>query len=117
MRAGSLKHRVSLQRRAEGVDALGQPLDEWEQVAEVWADIADVSGRELAAANQVPANPRVVDVRIRNRGDLTPYMRAQELCHGRKLLNVTAVLREYAGNAPGLRLECEELDIENADES
>ncbi|HDI3023516.1 TPA: phage head closure protein [Cronobacter turicensis] len=47
MKAGRLRHRVSLQKPATGRLPSGQPAAGWTEVASVRADVADVSGREL----------------------------------------------------------------------
>lgn len=59
MRAGQLRQLVILQRRATGTDALGQPLDTWEDVGPLYADIAGKTGFsaiEAAAQTGVPAS-------------------------------------------------------------
>ena len=56
--ASKLRHRISIYRPPEpeiDVDEVGQPLDEWVPVAETWADIIPLQGRELATAQQVNA--------------------------------------------------------------
>ncbi|SEJ31649.1 phage head-tail adaptor, putative, SPP1 family [Azotobacter beijerinckii] len=52
MRVGSLRHRLTFQRRQTGTDDFGQPLAGWEDIATVWASIEPISGRELLAAQQ-----------------------------------------------------------------
>lgn len=46
MKAGRLRHRVTLQKPASGRLPSGQPATGWVDVASVRAEIADVSGRE-----------------------------------------------------------------------
>lgn len=43
---GRMRHRVMLQQRSGALDAFGQPVNSWLDVAEIWADIRPVSGRE-----------------------------------------------------------------------
>lgn len=50
MRAGRLRHRVTIQRKGEGKDELGQPVEGWEDVATVWAEVTGLSGREYIAS-------------------------------------------------------------------
>ncbi|KAA0017110.1 phage head closure protein [Salinicola corii] len=50
MRAGRLRHRVTIQRQGEGKDELGQPVEGWEDVATVWAEVTGLSGREYIAS-------------------------------------------------------------------
>ncbi|MCK1969199.1 phage head closure protein [Franconibacter sp. IITDAS19] len=47
MRAGRLRHRVTLQKPASGRLPSGQPATGWVDVFSVRAEVADVSGREL----------------------------------------------------------------------
>ncbi|AXF62407.1 head-tail adaptor protein [Leclercia sp. W6] len=46
MKAGRLRHRVTLQKPASGRLPSGQPATGWVDVASVRAEVADVSGRE-----------------------------------------------------------------------
>ena len=40
MRAGELRHRITIRKRGGGKDAFGQPLpNDWVDVASVWANI------------------------------------------------------------------------------
>ena len=52
MRAGSLRHRVTIQRYELVVDEYGGPLrrESWKDVATVWASVEAVSGREFFAS-------------------------------------------------------------------
>lgn len=59
MRAGLLRQLIMVQRRAVGVDEAGQPLDTWEDVGPLYADIAGKTGFsaiEAAAQTGVPAS-------------------------------------------------------------
>ena len=58
MRAGSLRHRVTIQRYELVVDEYGAPLrrESWKDVATVWASVDAVSGREFFAPHQVQAD-------------------------------------------------------------
>ncbi len=47
MKAGRLRHRVTIQRPATGRLPSGQPAIGWEDVTSVRAEITDISGREL----------------------------------------------------------------------
>lgn len=46
MKAGRLRHRVTLQKPASGRLPSGQPATGWVDVASVRAEVTDVSGRE-----------------------------------------------------------------------
>ncbi|POU71687.1 head-tail adaptor protein [Leclercia sp. LSNIH6] len=47
MKAGRLRHRVTLQKPATGRLPSGQPATGWVDVASVRAEVVDVSGREM----------------------------------------------------------------------
>ncbi len=47
MKAGRLRHRITLQKPATGRLPSGQPATGWVDVASVRAEVADVSGREM----------------------------------------------------------------------
>lgn len=53
MRAGKLRHRVSIQRMATQRDAAGQQLQVWTEFASVLADIRPLRGREFLSAQQI----------------------------------------------------------------
>lgn len=74
VRAGLLDRRVSLERRVEVVDDSGQPVIQWFPVAEVWARVEPLGGRENFGAQQFVATG---DLRftIRFRKDITPLHR------------------------------------------
>ncbi len=51
MTAGTLRHRVTIERRSSGVDSVGQPVDTWTKSADVWASISPVTGNEFYIAS------------------------------------------------------------------
>lgn len=53
MRAGRLRHRVTLQRRSSALDEFGDPVSAWDVLAAVWAGVEPISGREYLAGQQV----------------------------------------------------------------
>ena len=54
MRAGMLRHRVTIQRQEIVFGKFGAPLHDkvWENVATVWASLEAMSGREFFASQQ-----------------------------------------------------------------
>lgn len=111
--AGLLRHRVTLQRRAEGVDDLGQPVDEWEDVATFWASITDARGREIMESRQATVNEVTTVVRARYREDVLTEMRIREQCHSRRLLDISSVRQVYSPR-PETLIECTEVHAEAA---
>lgn len=72
--AGDLRERVTIQQRAEALDAIGENTGGWVDLATVWASAEPLSGNEYFAAGQ---QQQTVDVRfrIRYRADVTGAMR------------------------------------------
>lgn len=71
---GRLNQRVALQQPATTVDALGQRVETWATVADVWAQAQPLRGREFFAAGQVQSEASV-RFRMRYRSGVTSAMR------------------------------------------
>ena len=75
MRAGQLRHRVSIQEPEETQNLYGEPEVTWTNVATgIWAGIEPLRGREFFAAKQYNSE---IDAKIvmRYRSDVTAKMR------------------------------------------
>ena len=60
MRAGKLRHRITIQRRTQTPDGFGGPVDTWTDFAvSVPASVETLSGRELVAAQAQHAEATV----------------------------------------------------------
>ncbi len=105
MRAGELRHRVTIQRLVTGQDDYGQPLDAWQDVATVWAKVEDLTGREYFQAQQVPTVQVSSRVTIRWRSDVKPEMR---VLASNRLLDIKAAL-DPDGKRRELQLMCLEV--------
>ena len=46
-----LNHMISIERRAQQQDAAGQVRETWQRVADVWASVRPIGGREFYAAS------------------------------------------------------------------
>ena len=89
MRAGQLRHRVTIERRTEVDDGAGGSVETWATFATVWAAVIPLTGRELFAAQQVAST---VSHRIEMRylaGVLAGTMRAK---HETRVLNIRTVM-------------------------
>lgn len=69
MRAGSLRQRITIQQRTDETDAAGQPVDAWEDVGKLSANIGHDTGK--AAIRQsgsipVPYSQYSFKVRLRD---------------------------------------------------
>jgi SPP1 family predicted phage head-tail adaptor len=75
MRAGKLRHQVSVQSATDTTDGRGSTTQSWSTVTTVWASVEPISGRELLRGDQVAAD---VTHRVRLRAPgltLTPRHR------------------------------------------
>ena len=74
MRAGDLNTRITIQRRTTIRDSLGQPIEMWPAVAELWANVRHESGLSRIAAD---ADKSIVkaSIRIRRRSGIDAGMR------------------------------------------
>ncbi len=88
MRAGELRHRITIQQATETPSTSGAITQTWSTVATVWAAIEALSGREAFAAQQV--NAQVSSrIRIRYRAGITPKMR---IVFGARTFNIESVM-------------------------
>lgn len=104
MRAGELRHRITIQRAVEVSDDLKTPTVTWQDVATVWAAVEPLSGREYLLAQNVNAE-LTVRIRIRYRPGVTPGMRV--LYNGR-VFDIQAVI-DVEERHRELQLMCKEI--------
>lgn len=93
MRAGDLRHRITLQKRDAGVDSLSNPLLTWSNFATVWADIAPMSGREMLAAAAVHVSvSHIVTIRYQSQFSDVRAMAAMRIMYGTRVFNINSSL-------------------------
>ena len=94
MKAGQLRHRVTLQSRVDTVDEIGQPSTSWLTTATVWADVRYLSG---LSAIKSGADISVSKCSIRMR--YKAVSAGQRIVYGDEVFEIDAVLpdgrREY----------------------
>lgn len=88
MRAGRLRHRITIQSATEAQDSHGQAIDTWATYLTAWAEIAPLSGRELFAAQETHSEIST-RIRLRYREGVTAKMR---VLHGSTVYNILAPL-------------------------
>lgn len=89
MRAGQLKHRITIQRPTGAKDQWGTPEPQgWEDVARVWANVLHQSGSESIRAGADVSIVRA-SVRIRWREGLNAGLR---VLHQGQVFDIEAVL-------------------------
>lgn len=91
MQAGRLDQRVQLQRPVRARDGYGAEPAGWEDVAQVWATVVPVSGRERITAPQVMAEDSIrVHLRLLAAPELDETWR---LVHGGRPYRIEGVAR------------------------
>lgn len=113
MNSGRLRHRLSIQRRDPGTDALGQPVDSWGEHVEVWGQIDDLRGRQYIESRETTVNEVTTQIRIRYRTDIVPEMRVIELCHAHREFDVADVQYTQPPR-PEVLLDCLERRVAEA---
>ena len=93
MQAGRLNRRCLLQSPSQSVDAIGQPIPGWTDVALVWASIRHLSGVEAIKADAVTSTVKA-SIRIRYRTGLNAGMR---VVHGAQVYSIEAVMPDVGG--------------------
>ena len=88
LRSGLLTTKITLQEPTTEQDEFGQPGQGWTDVASVWANLTDISGREFFASNAL-LNSAQTKITIRYRTGITPSMR---VIHKNDIYNIEAVL-------------------------
>lgn len=104
MRAGRLRHRVTIQQKTVSQDGYGAEVITWADVATVWASVEPLRGREFLDTRREGAevSTRIV---IRYRAGIVPEMRVTFGDHVYDLLSVVHVEER----ARELQLMCKEL--------
>ncbi|MBD2800752.1 phage head closure protein [Xenorhabdus sp. 42] len=74
MNIGRLRHRITLQHFTQITLPSGQRIQEWRDIATVWAEVKHISGRELLASGAA-LSETTVRVWLRYRADVTPASR------------------------------------------
>lgn len=107
MRAGTLRHRITIQEPSASQDSYGEETPvAWSTLATVWAAFEPLSGDEryIEVADQRLAETRV-RFRIRYRDDVTHKMRVSWRSRTFNILEV----RNVGGRDREVYLICEEL--------
>ena len=87
MRAGRLRHKVSIQSATEARDAHGGVTRSWSESASVWASIEPLSGRELSEARQIAAET-THRIRLRYLSSLAPD---QRIVHDSRTFEIVSI--------------------------
>lgn len=88
MRAGELRHRITLRIATVSQDDCGQPVQTWTDHATVWAAVEPLRGREYFESQQQQAEV-TTRIRIRYRAKVSPVMRVK---WGVRIYKIEAVI-------------------------
>lgn len=106
--AGKMRHRITIQKFDGELDGYGDPLDaddaHWVDVANTWAAIDPVSGREFYAAEQSQSEV-THKVRLRYRPGLTTAMRISQ---GKRRFKIISII-DWEERHESLMMMCKEL--------
>lgn len=88
VKIGRMRHRLALEEAIATPDGGGGAIMNWVEVAEIWAAILPVSGREGVEADglQGRATHRII---VRYRADITPHKRFRA---GARIFDIKAVI-------------------------
>ena len=101
MRAGKLRHRVTIERPGQTQDpATGEMIDGWTPVATVWADKRPSSAREFKQS-QAGQSEITGEFQIRYREGIDATMR---MVHKGKVYNIEGVLEDNESGRQWLTL-------------
>ena len=106
MRAGRLRHRITIQRMVKERDALGGVAESWCDMVIVSAEIRMINAQErfVGGADQQVATV-THRVKIRYRSDVTPLNR---IVHGDRLLDIESAV-DPDGRRRELIMMCREV--------
>jgi SPP1 family predicted phage head-tail adaptor len=101
---GKLRHRITLQKYVSSKDSYGAENKVWSDLANVWASIEPISGKEYFAAQQVNAEVSTKII-IRYRKDVEPKMKIKYMGRYFEILSVIHTKEQKKE----LQLMCKEL--------
>lgn len=96
------RHRITIERQSSFVDSNGDTVRAWDLVAQVWAEIRPLSGRELLLAQQVQSTVNTTIV-TRYRSDVDATCR---ILHNGTIYNIAAIIRDPQSGIEWMTLQC-----------
>lgn len=105
MRAGKLRHRITIQSNVPSRGGMGGVEDSWTDLYSAWADIRPKSGREFWASDGIFADV-THGIEIRYRENITPEHRIK---FGTRIFSISSVLNFDERNEKLIILAKEQL--------
>lgn len=93
MRISKLQQRISIQRRSATLDAYGQEINSWTNIATVWAEVKPISGKEKMRLNSMVVESQLThQVTVRFSEVFLPATQADawRILFGTRVFNITA---------------------------
>ena len=106
MKAGELRHRVTLQSPTETLNSINEVVPTWTDVATVWAAVEPNTGTWVFQAKQANSNVKG-RVRMRYRSDIQSNWRIK---FGSRYLTIESILNPNERNIETVVLYSEGLD-------
>lgn len=98
--AGTLRRRITLQQQSTSVDAYGQPVVTWADVATIWASLEPSFGRELIAAQAVNLDqPTTITIRWQSAFSNPRSVAAMRAVYKGRIFNIHSVQNEDERNS------------------
>ena len=104
MRAGDLKHLVSIQRAVLTQNDYGEVIEDWQELYSCRASIRPISGKEIAINHSI-VNVISHKVHIRYKPDIKP---SDRIVFDGRIFNITSVIN-YEEKNISLGLLCKEI--------
>ena len=94
MRAGKLRHKITIQYYTESQNSYGEMTKTWSDYATVWASIEPIMGREFWESQQINAEV-TAKITIRYLADINPKMRVK---YGSRIFEIISVINPEEKN-------------------
>lgn len=91
MRAGRLRHRLTVQTATISQNAFGEPVQTWTTLATVWGAVEPLRGAERQRAMQVSATEEVKIV-LRHSATIGGIKPDDRILYGSKVYDISAVM-------------------------
>jgi len=117
MRAGRLRHRLSLQQQTETQDSFGAAIIAWTTTKTVWGGVEVLSGSENFTADQVQSQLQIrIVIRYASEwADINSTWRVEDVNSGRKY-DISAVIQPEQRSRPNTVIEMLCFESERDDE-
>jgi SPP1 family predicted phage head-tail adaptor len=110
---GRLDKRVSIQRRSSTKDSYGQEIDSWTTIAQVWAQVKPLGGKErMRNAAMVVESILTHTVTVRYSATLMPPLEADawRILYGSRIFNITSS-RDVEEDRRFIEFDCTEGSV------